>query len=183
MWIWIGGFVMAGAVVALAVNLSFRRNNPNALFEAMSRDRYGPVPAKRQFQNALVNTLAFLAITAVWPGVLYVGWRKRRAAKQSPEDEPRFICQEAHLVKRVDLSLVESAHHVHDPLGRVSDIAFGHLNATWRDFLEQVRTGDEVWSFQIPVYWRLGALPGGAMSGYVIRRESRIVAEFAFEGC
>jgi hypothetical protein len=180
---WMLGYVVVGTVVALTVYFSYRRKNSSTFVEAVLRNVRGPIPAKHWLQSALVNTLAFLAIAAVWPGVLFVEWRKRRVAEQLPEDEPEFECQEAHLVMRVDPSLVESGHHVHDPLRRVPDVAFGHLHATWRDFREQVRAGDEVCSFHIPAYWRLGALPTGQMSGYVIRRGGRIVAEFAFEGC
>jgi hypothetical protein len=52
------------------------------------------------------------------------------------------------LLHEVRLEEVEATERVHDPLGAVSDLPFGHLNAAWNRFIIGLDLDAELWSFR-----------------------------------
>ena len=52
--------------------------------------------------------------------------------------------ERAHLQERLTVMQIEAREVVADPLGAVSDLPFGHLNAAWKTFVEEVGADDEL---------------------------------------
>lgn len=73
-----------------------------------------------------------------------------------------------HLQTRMSLEEIERANIVRDPLGAAPELPFGHLNAAWRRFAEQLQEGDELWSFSTP--WERQFPMKELRQGYVVVR-------------
>jgi hypothetical protein len=89
-------------------------------------------------------------------------------------DSP-WQCKREHLTGSVEVQGAESIDKVIDPLHRVPDIPFGHLNAAWLAFLAQRKFGYRLHSFAIP------DKSGVAMRGYAWVRLGTVKAEFIHE--
>ena len=106
------------------------------------------------------------------------------------DDEGSFNCHRKHLVRLVSPDVAQADANVTDPLGRVPDLPFGHLNAGWCAFLAGRQVKDKLWYFKIPGY-TLGpddlpqrhkwSVPQGAKRGYAWVRSRKVRAEFVFE--
>jgi hypothetical protein len=113
------------------------------------------------------------------------GLRDSRKNDRALNKEPEFICKSKDLLEIVNALEVEASSNVQDPLGRVPDLPFGHLNKGWRRLRRKVRPGDVMWSFKTSGY---GPSPEGrgprynsphnVVSGFAIVRNKQIVAEF-----
>ena len=101
----------------------------------------------------------------------------------------RFHCCREHLLESVTVESAERAATVMDPIHRVPDAPFGHLNAAWNAFLLRKRWGYRLRSFHIPgtppdglhegtPHW---TVPRGGMLGYAWVGFWTIKAEFIYE--
>ena len=66
---------------------------------------------------------------------------------------------------------IESRERISDPLGAVPSLPFGHLNAAWAEFKDNLQTGDELRFFSVPwkECWNMEL-----HEGYVVLREEEI---------
>jgi hypothetical protein len=105
--------------------------------------------------------------------------------RELKEDEPTFICKPEFLVRKVSPLEAEQANHVHDPLGLVPKVPFGHLNGPWGKFLAEFgfEDGNELWYFEVPKGESSGEYDmfDGPISGYAKVAKGKVCGEFVIE--
>lgn len=130
----------------------------------------------------------------IWPAsvciVIYALYEDRHPKVWVPDPEDAFTCHRQHLIAKATPEAAELQARIVDPLGRVPDLPFGHLNGGWRALLAAVQVGDELWSFKVPGYapdpqgtpsihrW---AVPRGAKRGYALVAGGKVKADFVYE--
>ena len=98
-----------------------------------------------------------------------------------------FCCKAHHLLEKVSVTDAEAAAKVIDPLHRVPDRPFGHLNPAWQAFLKKRRFGYSLRKFVIPGDENSHArdsecsTPRGQMKGYTWVMWRFTKAEIIFE--
>jgi len=132
----------------------------------------------RRIVTAVLITLTFLVVWAIWPVAVYL--RAVRFFSKEDADETtierEFAVERRHLEERLTLQEIEVREMVEDPLSAVPNLPFGHLNAAWRTFLENRETADELWSFTAP--WQTWLLQPEQRAGYALVRNGTPVAHF-----
>lgn len=103
-----------------------------------------------------------------------------------PDPEAAFTCRRQHLVLEVTPEAAEHEAAIFDPLGRVPDLPFGHLNAGWRALLASRQKMDRLWYFELPGDAKHEGgnpwpVPQGARRGYALVSKGKVRAEFVFE--
>ena len=89
-----------------------------------------------------------------------------------------------NLVSEITPIEAEVFNQVHDPLGKVPNLPFGHLNKAWGRLLEEMtEPADQLWSFFIPKDSDIGKYRSvsGDVRGYAIVRKGKIVGELVVE--
>lgn len=178
-WPWVALYLMVpvvGIAVARAYN-SRKQESLSKLFEG---------------QTLLFSVGAILLLLVFWPlvcvGLALDPWIAKlgywRDARRN-----RFQCRPEHLSGSVTVEDAEASGKVVDPLHRVPDLPFGHLNPVWRGFLKQRRFGYRLKSFSIPVHCpeaqaftgTCSATPQGQRLGYAWVGLWSVKAEFIYE--
>ena len=181
-WSWVGLYLLVGGAVLVTTRVAtffFSRETLEVGWGALAL-------------YLVKNAVSLMAMMVIWPVAMTIigvellsssgsAWRAR------PVD--KFRCRPEHLVKRVTILEAESLAQVDDPLHRVPNCPFGHLNKGWVTFALQVLPNDKLWSFQIhgdaKTLTRPGApkwaFPQGGMTGYAVVRRRKIAAEFIYE--
>lgn len=181
-WSWLGFYMLAGAfaLATMRVAIFLRR-------EKTRKMEWGPFAL-----HMVKNSVGLVASVVLWPvslpilGLELLAPVGRFLAAQSMEE---LCCKRKHLRHRVTILEADLCGVVDDPLHRVPNCPFGHLNKEWVAFVSQILPNDVLWSFRIPgeasAHAHPGApkwaLPRGAMSGYAVVRRRKVVAEFIYE--
>ena len=192
---WFGIYLITGVVALLAVRLWVRMTDKPDPRTQWVRDVVRMVrelPGKTAELKKNRDVLIFAPwILLFWPLAFVIGVKERISPtvwKPNPEDA--FACHRQHLVRLVSPDAAQADAKVADPLGRVPDLPFGHLNAGWCAFLAGRQPKDKLWYFEIPGYtpgpddtpqrheW---SVPRGAKRGYAWVRSRKVRAEFVFE--
>lgn len=173
----------------LLVKLLYKGKGSNFVREMMAamETEMSMSEKRREFFNKIV--VGAIAVV-VWPvtfSILVSELRGRESVRTSEVEGVSFNCTNKDLLEIVNPMEVEAMAKVFDPLGRVPDLPFGHLNHGWRVLRMKLRPGDVMWSFKTAGYTpspersehtpRYSG-PTNVMSGYVIVRSKKIVAEF-----
>jgi hypothetical protein len=176
-WFWIGAYLMT-PVVGVIVGRLYNQPKNGSFFAPIGRER-------RQFVigSALVLVLLWPLVLlgfACDPWITSLGyWMDKR--------KRRFTCKPEHLMEKVSIADAEAAANIIDPLHRVHDVPFGHLNPAWHDFLKKKRLGYSLRKFTIPgkLEERSGApkwsAPSGRRVGYAWVGLRKVKAEFIYE--
>lgn len=122
---------------------------------------------------ALVAALVLLAWPLVLPYSLAQHLRlflsQRREQGAESQAPAAFAVRPEHLQRRWTLAEIEEMERVHDPLGAVPDLPFGHLHAVWQRFMAQLDPHQvELWSFEAE--WPMGKDKVELRRGYVAVR-------------
>jgi hypothetical protein len=120
----------------------------------------------------------FIAISLVivgWPFLIYFAIKEHLYPTQ-PYVEKVFQVDNEHLGKPVEVSEVEAREKVFDPLGAVPNLPFGHLNAAWREFKDQMGDGDCLWTFSAE--WESDRGSPESRDGYVVVKPDASVGMF-----
>ena len=188
---WVITYLAAGLVFLLVarllVKIFYKDKRSEFVKEMMSAIENDKSPAEKRrkfFKNIAIGGLAI----AVWPltfTILLNGLRDSRKNDRDLNEEPQFMCKSKDLLEIVNALEVEANSKILDPMGRVPDLPFGHLNKGWRRLRRKVRPGDVMWSFKTSGYApsRDGRGPHyhgshNVVSGFAIVRNKQIVAEF-----
>ncbi|MCP5162756.1 MAG: hypothetical protein H6999_03530 [Hahellaceae bacterium] len=86
------------------------------------------------------------------------------------EADPVFSVKQGDLCSQLSIEEIEQIEIVEDPFHAAPRIPFGHLNSSWKKFLEQLLPTDTLWSFEVE--WDDVFVPK-LMRGYVIVREEQ----------
>lgn len=182
-WQWFLVYLGAGValvVIGRALVKRFYKGRQTALVReclaALERPRSPSQQRREVVSQAAVGVLAIL----VWPlAAVALAWdaRARRQAWREPHDAPAFLCSKQDLLEIVNALEVEAGASVVDPLGRVPDLPFGHLNPGWKRLRAQFRPGDVLWRFRTEGTGGTTAV----VHGYALLRGGRVAAEFITE--
>lgn len=132
----------------------------------------------RVIEAVALPTLAGGAVIAFWPLVLVVqardvpaAWRRWRRRQQP------FRIRRRHLRNVYTRTEVEAREFVHDPLGGVPALPFGHLHAAWCRFADALPPETKFRAFKSPP--DDDSYPPTQQEGYVaIGRLGRVGAHF-----
>lgn len=126
-------------------------------------------------------------LVALWPlaiGAMIMEFVSERAKSTSreqaeAEEEVPFAVTRDDLLEELSAAEVEAREMVHDPLGAVPNLPFGHLNNAWKAFLQDVAPDDAIWKFSA----RRSAGWGGTelVIGYVVVRGDSIGSHIVTE--
>jgi hypothetical protein len=118
--------------------------------------------------------LMYPVVLLIWPVAVWIVIQDQFFSSETdwtPDPEAAFSCRRQHLIRVVLPDAAEAQAKVIDPLGRVPDLPFGHLNAGWCALLAGRQLGDTLWYFEVP----------GAKRGYALVHSNKVRAEFVFE--
>jgi len=106
----------------------------------------------------------------------------QKAAGLKADEAKPFV-----LGSRRDLADVEIEETVHDPLAAAPELPFGHLNAAWRRFKDEIPGGAKLWSYSASwAGWKYGWDTETRRHGYVAVEDGRLGPFFGsvkrFEG-
>lgn len=89
-----------------------------------------------------------LAVIA-WPVLVYLKVKQLIEERDAPtqQEKGEFAVTRSDFLERLTIREVESREMVHDPLGAVPQVPFGHLNSVWKSFASIMKARDEIWSF------------------------------------
>jgi hypothetical protein len=151
---WLYGYLAIGVFTAIIfLLLSYKERPSKFTRDVMTALGHGKT-IKQYLQDILVYSIATLTIVIGWPGFLI--WAAKKKLESTREvkkkDEPQFTCKPQHLVRKVDPIQAEEENMIHDPLGMTPKLPFGHLNASWTNFLADFgfEEENELWYFEIP---------------------------------
>ncbi len=115
----------------------------------------------------------FVVFASLWPlipAMQVANWISKRQASRQPaaaaDDRPAFEVRPDNLLRQTSIEAVEADERVHDPLGAVPDLPFGHLNMVWTSFAKTLQSADELWFFEAD--WRSGHEIPKTFRGYAI---------------
>lgn len=104
---------------------------------------------REKIEDFVIPVIAAILIIAVWPIVPIIKLKDvfSSRSEQTIETEKEFSVEEKDLVERFSKEQIEDKEKIVDPLKAVPNLPFGHLNAVWESFLENMEEGDQIWSF------------------------------------
>ncbi len=191
-WKWLLGYIFLGIVLIAIGRLlvkAFRKDTRSEWVQQVMAtiEQEKPLPEKRR--QLFIDCAFGILIIAIWPiafAVLVKEFVKGRQSSPILEEPPPFKSTKDTLIEVVNPPDIESRSIVHDPLGRVPLLPFGHLNLGWRKLRLHLRPGDVLWSFATPGYSidcnrHEFSSPTKVVKGYAVVRNGVIVHEFLSE--
>jgi hypothetical protein len=108
---------------------------------------------------------------------------------EGKKNHNQFYIRPKHLYRKITVSEAEAEATVLDPLGRVPELPFGHLNAGWIALGVKMALDVEFWrafdpgaeSNHLSESAPKWAKPRGWREGYALLRKKMIQAEFIFK--
>ena len=194
---WSGVYMTTGFVTLLLVRflLSFKTSLPSfgSLLREIRQELEGEGSRRVRWTRFAEKVLMFPLVLLIWPLVIWIVFQDQFLSPKNnwkPDPEDAFHCHRKHLIRVVSPDAAQVEAKVVDPLGRMPDLPFGHLNAGWHDLLADRQIGDTLWYFEIPGctpepetapqrhQW---SVPRGAKRGYALVQSSKVRKEFVFE--
>ncbi len=120
----------------------------------------------------LIVVFVFLFIPC-WPILLYI---KIKGTYFAPQPAPTFAITSSDLIELLTIEAIELREMVSDPLNAAPNVPFGHLNPAWKDFIAELGTEDQLWSFSS--VWKLSFGGHELKKGYVIVTNNAIGRHF-----
>ncbi len=185
---WLYVYLGIGAATALFFYLSSLKDRPSQFVRDMRSALGLGKTLKDYLQDVFVYFVSLAIIFVGWPGFLvWAAFKKREdQMRELQEDEPTFICRPEFLIRTVSPLEAEQANQVHDPLGLVPKVPFGHLNRAWGKFLAEFGfdDGNELWYFEVPKGQSSGEYDmfDGPICGYAKVVKGKVCGEFVTEG-
>ena len=141
--------VVVCAVIVIAHHLT-KEQEPQIETESLTGFWKNPEGWWSGFLESVVVPILATALAIVaWPLLIYWKLKERFFPRKvaTSSEEKSFSVERSDLLVQITIEEVERQEIVHDPLGAVPDLPFGHLNAAWRKFKDALLPGDEVWTF------------------------------------
>jgi hypothetical protein len=123
-------------------------------------DKKTPFPRESATPGIVVSNC--LRATA-WPLLVVILISDLPAALRSRNDNLKFAVRRKDLRENFTVSEVEAREIVRDPLGAAPEVAFGHLNSSWRKFRAQLPEDANLTRFE--AIWR-GSRGSRIVEGY-----------------
>jgi hypothetical protein len=170
---------LAGGVLTLALVLGVHRMSSIRFDRFRLDDPESPSTRwSRVIEGVVLPIMAGGAVIAFWPLVLVVQARDLPAAwRRWRRRERPFRIRRRYLRNVYTRAEVEAREFVHDPLGGVPALPFGHLNAAWCRFADALPPETKFRAFKAPP--DAHSYPPTQQEGYVaIGRLGRVGAYF-----
>jgi len=105
---------------------------------------------KERLLESIAIPLTAFFIVVIWPYAVYMNLVRLYMYfnPSSSTSDDNFSVEVGHLIEELSIQEIEKRERVYDPLGSVPDLAFGHLNKTWNQFLHKAEAYDAIWSFE-----------------------------------
>ena len=174
-------YLTVGVVVMLVIFVSHRlTRKPGSELKNDLMDALYPERKRFWYQflvNRLIPLMAAILMTVVWPIALYMKAQelisdKSPEALQSDTKEKEFAVKSEDLLQQMSVAEIEQFEKVYDPMGAAPNVAFGHLNSVWLQFLNGVQAHDIIWSFS--AIWVNSWGHKDLRTGYVVVRDREV---------
>lgn len=180
------GYLCIGIICTITAYI-FNLNKEDSSFSAEVRALLRqPQTWQEKIADNLGLSLGYLFAVILWPAflifLLYQSMKNKNQLFE--EDEPLLHCGPEHLLQQFTPLGAEQYIHIEYPPNYLVKGSFGHLEQAWINFLSQLETNDEIWSFLIPKdsqthYYSRGA--EGNIRGFAQIRDKKIINEFIYE--
>lgn len=161
--------MIRAVLIYLVIGLAFSVSR--AITDANVKDEYRFVKGKRPAYGPLLGWMVLFA--CLWPvalcilvGPVIFQTEGHKAAKRERQAAQPFRVKHKHLVRPWTIEEIEAHAMVHDPLGGVPHKPFGHLNAMWVAFRNELPEGTGLWSFK--AHWERSEWDATLLDGYVV---------------
>ena len=154
------GYLVAGFIVFIVI-FSFRNVSRSKESEDLKKI-VDEIHNKDQsflskFLDKIIAPIIGVSIVVCfWPIALFFKFKELYTVKVDLDsDDDEYKVRKSDLMNRLSIDEIENRERVHDPLGAVPELPFGHLNQAWMTFLEKCIEQDELWSFSglHKAYW------------------------------
>ena len=167
-----------GAIVLLSIPLlnHILKKDVESSGAGRSLFKLDPVNIKEGILELfLVPLVGFTLALLGWPALIYY-FIKEHWFPDPPYVEKVFAVEKSHLGEALSLEDIEARERVHDPMGAVPELPFGHLNVAWQEFLGQRVEGDALWNFS--AIWQGDWGSPEERAGYVIIRADSSIGPY-----
>ena len=110
----------------------------------------------RFLDQIIVPIIGVSLVVCFWPVALFLKLKDLYPGQVNGDlNDDEYKVRKSDLMNRLSIDEIENRERVHDPLGAVPELPFGHLNQAWMNFLEKAAEQDEFWSFSglHKTYW------------------------------
>lgn len=176
---WYLGIGVAVLAVVFGAHRLTKKDEPESLRDLL--DAVNPDRKKLSYRilnNVVAPVLAAVAVVVVWPAAVYMKGKEifGKKSEAALEEEREFAVERGNLQERLTVAQIEAREVVTDPLKAVPELPFGHLNGSWKQFLEGQPEGGELWSFS--ARWQTTWGRKELRSGYVMVQNGAPGAHF-----
>jgi hypothetical protein len=183
---WFGIYTLPGLAYVTYNMIKLYRERNSQFVNDMLLAIHNKTSTQKRIEDSIAYGAASICILVAWPAVIVWWFMQKRDEPDAinDEDENDFTCSTGNLVSEITPIEAEVFNQVHDPLGKVPNLPFGHLNKAWGRLLaEMTEPADQLWSFFIPEDTHIGLYRSvsGDVHGYAIVRKGKIVGELVVE--
>ncbi len=183
---WFGIYTLPGLAYVTYNIIKLYRERNSQFVNDMLLVIHNKTSTQKRIEDSIAYGAASICILVAWPAVIVWWFMQKRDEPDAidDEDENDFTCNMGNLVSEITPIEAEVFNQVHDPLNKVPNLPFGHLNKAWGRLLaEMTEPADQLWSFFIPKDTHIGLYRSvsGDVRGYVILRKGKIVGELVVE--
>ena len=143
-WSW---YFLVGGCIAAAAFLSIwleERKGAGEPFARLGTQRRGLLWTCLWLPLRIAG--AVVALAGLWP-LLIAGFAVDHLMRGRRHPPLPFAVRRPDLLEPHTDEAVAERERIHDPLGAVPDLPFGHLHGAWLDFLADRQPGQVLWSF------------------------------------
>lgn len=185
---WLAIYMLPGALYLVYNLISLYRNKQSRFVSEVLRAINKKSVLRQALEDGLAYSVAGICVLVAWPAFLV--WRIRHPTQKEEDhmkkvaEDGDFICKPEYLVSETSPIEAEVFNQIHDPLGKVPNLPFGHLNGAWVQFLSSMLDErDVMWSFFIPKGSAITTyrIMTSDVRGYAHVREGKIMGEFITE--
>lgn len=181
---WFGIYTLPGLTYVTYNMIKLYRERNSKFVNDMLLAIHNKTSMQKRIEDSIAYGAASICILVAWPAVIVWWFMQKRDEPDVIDDEDDFACNMGNLVSEITPIEAEVFNQVHDPLSKVPNLPFGHLNTAWGRLLaEMTEPADQLWSFFISKDTRIGLYRSvsGDVRGYAIVRKGKIVGELVVE--
>ena len=179
-------YLVVGAATSMAAYIHNNKNEKSSFATEIRSLLLKPKGWQDVLADYLGTFLALFFATILWPLLLaWLGYQTLQNKKRiAMNDEQTFHSSPKYLLQQFTPLDAEQSIHIQKPPEYKLKGVFGHLEPGWINFLSQIESEDEIWSFCIPKDSRTqyyGKTAQGNIRGFAQLRNKKIINEFIYE--
>ncbi len=180
------GYLCIGIICTITAYIFNLNKEDSSFSEKITALLRQPKKWQEKLADSLGVSLGVFLATILWPAfLLWLIYQSMQNNHQTfEEDDLSLYCGPEHLLQQFTPLGAEQYVKIEYPPNYLVKGSFGHLEQAWINFLSQLETNDEIWSFLIPKdsqthYYSRGA--EGNIRGFAQIRDKKIINEFIYE--